>query len=191
MRVVFIEDVPGVAMAGEVKKVADGYGRNYLIPRKLAVLADARATQIVEAQERRKARLEAEIEAEMRELAGKLEGLEIVVRAKAGAKERLYGSITNADIADELSKSAGLEVDKRKIELEKPIQEIGSYDIPIRLTKDIMPRIKLNIVGEEEVVEDKEKAESKPKKEKKARKAPKAKKATKEAPAAEETEKGG
>jgi len=191
MRVVFIEDVPGVAMAGEVKKVADGYGRNYLIPRKLAVLADARATQIVEAQERRKARLEAEIEAEMRELAGKLEGLEIVVRAKAGAKERLYGSITNADIADELSKSAGLEVDKRKIELEKPIQEIGSYDIPIRLTKDIMPRIKLNIVGEEEVVEDKEKAESKPKKEKKARKAPKAKKATEEAPAAEETEKGG
>ena len=191
MRVVFIEDVPGVAMAGEVKKVADGYGRNYLIPRKLAVLADARATQIVEAQERRKARLEAEIEAEMRELAGKLEGLEIVVRAKAGAKDRLYGSITNADIADELSKSAGLEVDKRKIELEKPIQEIGSYDIPIRLTKDIMPRIKLNIVGEEEVVEDKEKAESKPKKEKKARKAPKAKKATEEAPAAEETEKGG
>lgn len=203
MRVVFIEDVPGVAVAGEVKKVADGYGRNYLIPRKLAVLADARATQVVAAQEKRKARIEAETEVEMRELAGKMEGLDIVIKAKAGAKDRLYGSITNADIAEELNKSAGLEVDKRKIELEKPIQEIGSYDIPIRLTKDIIPRIKLNVVEEEVVVEGKEKAESKPKKEKKARKAPKAKKAaeevasevkekvTEEARAAEETEQGG
>ena len=203
MRVVFIEDVPGVAEAGEIKKVADGYGRNYLIPRKLAVLADARATQVVEAQEKRKARVETEMEAEMRELAGKLEGREIVIKAKAGAKDRLYGSITNADIAEALNKSAGLVVDKRKIELEKPIQEIGSYDIPIRLTKDIIPQIKLNVV-EEGVVEGKEKAESKPKKERKARKAPKAKKATaeaeseaqeekatEEAPAEEETEKGG
>ena len=184
MKVVFIEDVPDVAEAGEIRDVADGYGRNYLIPRKLAVLADARATQIVEAQKKRKARIEAEIEAEMRELAKKLEGLDIVLKAKAGTKDRLYGSITNADIAEELSKSAGLEVDKRKIELEKPIHEIGSYEIAIRLTKDIVPKVKLSIV-EEEKAEVKEKKESKGKKEKKEKKAAKAEKEPEETAAEE------
>ena len=178
MKVVFIEDVPNVAETGEIKDVADGYGRNYLIPRKLAVLADARATHIVEAQKKQKARIEAETEVEMRELAKQLEGLDIAIKAKAGAKDRLYGSITNADIAEEVNKSAGLEIDKRKIELEKPIQEIGSYDIPIRLTKDIIPRVKLSVI-EEEKAEVKEKKESKAKKEKKVKKETKAEKAKK------------
>jgi len=180
MKVVFIEDVPNVAETGEIKDVADGYGRNYLIPRKLAVLADARATQIVETRKKRKARIEAETEAEMQELAKQLEGLDIVIKAKAGAKDRLYGSITNADIAEEVNKSAGLEIDKRKIELEKPIHEIGSYDIPIRLTKDIIPRVKLSVI-EEEKAEVKEKKESKAKKEKKVKKETKAKKVAEEA----------
>ncbi|MBA7615090.1 hypothetical protein ES703_22366 [subsurface metagenome] len=178
MKVVFIEDVPDVAETGEIKEVADGYGRNYLIPKRLAVLADARATQIVEKQKKKKARIAAETEAEMRELANKIEGLDIVIKAKAGAKDRLYGSITNADIAEELNKSAGLVIDKRIIELEKPIQEIGNYEVPIRLTKDIIPRIKLSVIGEEKV-EDKEKKESEGKEEKKAKKAIRAKKATK------------
>ncbi len=182
MKVVFIEDVPNVAEVGEIKDVADGYGRNYLIPKKLAVLADARATQIVETRKKRKARIEAETEAEMRELAKQLEGLDLVIKAKAGAKDRLYGSITNADIAEEVSKSAGLEIDKRKIELEKPIHEIGSYDIPIRLTKDIIPRVKLSVI-EEEKEEVKEKKESKAKKEKKVKKEAKAEKVTEEAEA--------
>ena len=166
MKVVFIEDVPDVAEAGEIREVADGYGRNYLIPRKLAVPADAQATQIVEAQKKRKARIEAETKAEMRELAKQLEGLDITIKAKAGAKDRLYGSITNADIAEELSTSAGLVVDKRKIELETPIHEIGSYEIPIRLTKDIIPNIKLSII-EEATAEGEEKKETKTKAKKK------------------------
>ncbi len=191
MKVVFIEDVPDVAEAGEIKEVADGYGRNYLIPKRLAILADSRATQIVEARKKRKARLEAETEAEMRELAKQLEGLKIVVKAKAGAKDRLYGSITNADIAEELSTSAGLVVDKRKIELETPIHEIGSYDIPIRLTKDIIPKIKLNVV-EEEGMKGEGKKETKPKAKKKTKaKAPKvateAEAETQEETVAEET----
>ena len=197
MKVVFIEDVPNVAEVGEIKEVADGYGRNYLIPRRLAILADARATQIVEAQKKRKARIEAETEAEMRELAKQLEGLDMVIKAKAGAKDRLYGSITNADIAEELSTSAGLVIDKRKIELETPIHEIGSYEIPIRLTKDIIPKVKLSIIEEEKVEgedkkESKEKKATKPKAKKKAKaKAPEtaaeAEAETREETAAEET----
>ena len=84
--------------------------------------------------------------------------------------DRLYGSISNADIAEEVKASAGLEIDKRKIELEKPIHEVGSYDIPIRLTKDIIPRIKLSVIGEEKEEDKEEKQEGKAKKSKKAKK---------------------
>lgn len=160
MKVVFLEDVPNVAETGEVKEVADGYARNFLLPKKLAVLADSKAAQLVEARLKKKARLQAETEAEMRELARQLEGQEVALKARAGAKDRLYGSITNADIAEELEKSAGVVVDKRKIELDEPIHELGSYEIGIRLTKDIIPKIKLTVVGEEEG-EGREKKESK------------------------------
>ena len=160
MKVVFLEDVPNVAETGEVKDVADGYARNFLLPKKLAVLADSKAAQLVEARLKKKARLQAETEAEMRELARQLEGQEVALKARAGAKDRLYGSITNADIAEELEKSAGVVVDKRKIELDEPIHELGSYEIGIRLTKDIIPKIKLTVVGEEEG-EGREKKESK------------------------------
>ena len=157
MKVIFLEDVPRVAQAGEMKEVADGYARNFLLPKKLAVLADARMTRLVEVQLKRKARLQAETEAEMKELAKQLEGREIVLKARAGAEDRLYGSITNADIVEELSKSAGVAVDKRKIELDNPIREVGSYEIAIRLTKDIIPKIKLTVIEEERKEEKKEK----------------------------------
>jgi large subunit ribosomal protein L9 len=170
MKVVFLEDVPNVAETGEVKEVADGYARNFLIPKKLAVLADARVSHLVEAQLKKKARLQAETEAEMRELARQLEGQEIVLKARAGAKDRLYGSITNADIADELEKR-GLVVDKRKIELDEPIREVGSYEIAIRLTRDIMPRLKLTVMEEEEKKEKKAEGKKPEKREKKAEKA--------------------
>ena len=105
MRVTFLEDVPNVATVGETKEIADGYGRNYLIPRKLAVLANSAASSIVEARLKKKAQREAQLETEMLKLAKQVDGSEIVLKARTGAKERLYGSITSADIADELSKS--------------------------------------------------------------------------------------
>ena len=188
MKVVFLEDVPNVAETGEVKEVADGYGRNFLIPKKLAILADAKATQIIEAQLKKKAQRQAETEAEMRELAKQLEGQEIVLKARAGAKDRLYGSITNADIAEELEKSAGLVVDKRKIELDEPIREVGSYEIAIRLTKDIIPKIKLKVMEEEEKKEEKAEKVGKAKKER-ATAGEKEEKKEKKAEKAEEGEK--
>jgi large subunit ribosomal protein L9 len=160
MKVVFLEDVPDVAQAGEIKEVASGYGRNYLIPRKLALLADAQAISQVEARRRLKARQQAESETELQELAGELDGREVTLKARVGAKDHLYGSITNADIADELKKSAGLVVDKRKIELAEPIRQLGSYEVPVKLAKDLVPQIKIT------VVEDTEKAEKEAKKEK-------------------------
>jgi large subunit ribosomal protein L9 len=196
MKVVFLEDVPNVAEAGEMKEVADGYGRNFLIPRKLAVLADAKAANIIEAQLKKKARIQAETEAEMRELAQQMEGKEVILKARSGAKGQLYGSITTTEIAEELSKSTGLVVDKRGMELEEPIRQVGSYEIAIRLTKDIVPKIKVTIVGEEKEGEEKEeekvkkraKAEKTKEKVKKRAKAEKTKEKVKKKAKAEKTE---
>jgi len=150
MKVVFLKDVPRVAKAGEIKEVARGYGRNFLIPRELAMLASPQAISLAEAQRRVKARQQAESEAELVELARELEGKEITLEARVGAQEHLYGSITNADIAAELESSAGLVVDKRKIELAEPIRELGSYEVAVRLAKEIVPKIKVTVTAKVE-----------------------------------------
>ena len=149
MKVIFLEDVPNVARAGETKVVADGYGRNFLLPRKLAVLANSQASSVVEAQLKKIVRQRAETEAEMVEMAGKLDGMEITLKARVGAKDRLYGSITNADIAAELESTIGLVVDKKKVELAKPINQLGSYEVTVRLAQDLTPKIKVTVTEEE------------------------------------------
>ncbi len=148
MKVIFLEDVPNVAQAGEVKEVASGYGRNFLIPRGLAVLAEPQAIKLAEVQRRVKARERAESEVEIKELARELEGREITIEARVGAKNHLYGSITNADIAAELKSSARLVVDKRKIELAEPIRQLGSYEVSVRLSKNVIPQIRVTVIEE-------------------------------------------
>ncbi len=144
MKVVFLEDVPNVAKAGDVKEVSDGYGRNYLLPKKLAVLSKPGAVAQVKAQ------IEARAETEtLRKLAAEIEGKEITLKVKMGAKERMHGSITAANISSELKSVLGQEVDKRKIELAEPIKQLGTYEIVIKLAKDITPKIKVNIVEKE------------------------------------------
>ncbi|MFC1927998.1 50S ribosomal protein L9 [Chloroflexota bacterium] len=145
MKVIFLQDVPPVARAGEIKEVADGYGRNFLIPRKLALLAGSQAMNTVGVQLKMRARSQAKTEAELLELSNNLNGREIFVAARTGAKDRLYGSITTADIAAELESTTGFTVDKRKIELDEPIRQVGSYDVAIRLAKDIVPKIKVTV----------------------------------------------
>ena len=145
MRVVFLQDVPSVARAGEIKEVTNGYGRNFLIPRKLALLARPEAINTMEAQIAVKARSQAQTEAELLELASQLDGREVVLEARAGSKDRLYGSITAADIATELESSIGLVIDKRKIALDESIRQIGSYEVGIRLAKNIVPKIRVTV----------------------------------------------
>ena len=150
MKVIFLEDVPNVAKASETKDVADGYGRNYLLPKKLAVLADSQAAGLVEAQRKKRAREQAKDEADMKELAKMLEGKEVTFKTKAGAEGKLFGSITSADISAELEKRHRLVVDKRKVDLAEGIKQTGSYDVPIKLTGDIGATIKVNVLAEEE-----------------------------------------
>ncbi|MDI6815146.1 MAG: 50S ribosomal protein L9 [Dehalococcoidales bacterium] len=149
MKVIFLEDVPNVAKAGEIKEVASGYGRNFLIPKKLALLANSPAVSTIATQLKIKTRSQVQTEAELVELANHLDGKEIVVKARAGAKDRLHGSITSADIASELQNTVGLVIDKRKIELAEPIRQLGSYEVAIKLAKDIIPKIRVTVTEKE------------------------------------------
>ena len=132
MKVIFLQDVPNVAQAGEIKEVANGYGRNFLFPKKLALLASSSASSVIKAQHQIKTSDQTQIETELVELANQLEGREVNLKARVGAKDRLYGSITSADIAGELENTAGLVIDKRKIELVESIRQLGSYEIAVK-----------------------------------------------------------
>ena len=145
MKVIFTEDVPSVAKAGQMKDVADGYARNYLIPRKLAVFANSGTIKAMAVKMEARIKADVQAELEMKDLGESLNGKEILVEAKSGGKERLYGSVTNADIAAELEKVTGLEVDKRKIKLLEAIHQLGTYEVEIRLSKDITPKIKVTV----------------------------------------------
>ncbi len=150
MKVIFLEDVPNVARASETKEVNDGYARNFLLPKKLAVLANSQAAGLVEAQLKKRAREQAKNEADMKELAKMLEGKEVTFKAKAGAEGKLFGSVTAADITAEIEKRHGLVIDKRKIDLPEAIKQTGSYDVAIKLTGDIGATVKVNVLEEEE-----------------------------------------
>jgi large subunit ribosomal protein L9 len=149
MKVVFMEDVPNVGKAGQIKDVADGYGKNFLIPHKLAMPAKAGDIKNVEAQIKARARVAAKTDTEMKALAAELEGKEINIKAKVGQQGRLYGSITSADIVVGLESALKVTVDKRKIELAEPIRSAGTYEVPIKLGKDISTKIKVTVVSEE------------------------------------------
>ena len=149
MKVVFLQDVPNVARAGETKEVASGYGRNFLIPKKLALLANTPALSTIKTQLKTEAGSQVQTEARLAELAQQLEGKEITLKARVGAKARLYGSITSADIASELQNTSGVVIDKRKIELANPIHQLGSYEVAIKLAKDIIPKIKVTVTEKE------------------------------------------
>ncbi len=149
MKVIFLEDVPNVAKAGDIKEVAEGYGKNYLIPRKLAAIANSRSIAEAKAQMEKRARERAKTEAEFKSLAAQLDGKEVVVRAKTGGKEKLYGSITSEDIANALQEAYGVTVDRRKIEMAESIRQTGTYDAVLRLTAEISATVKVTVKEEE------------------------------------------
>jgi len=148
MKVVFLQDVPKVAKAGDVKEVSDGYSRNYLLPRKLAVVATPAELKNMELQRQANARREVRTEQEAEAFAKVLQDTTVVLKMRAGSKEKLYGSVTSADIAKEIKKLTKQEVDKRKIELPEPIRELGSHQVSIKLTKDVIAIV--NVVVEQD-----------------------------------------
>lgn len=149
MKVLLIETVDNLGSAGEVKKVANGYARNFLIPKGLAVPATAGTLKQAELRRQAESKRQEREKVEAESLARTLSQVTLTFQAKAGEKDKLYGSITNADIAEALERETGQAIDKRKVELEEPIRELGSYYVPIKLLPDFAPRITVIVERED------------------------------------------
>ncbi len=145
MKVILTQDVKSQGKKDQIIEVSDGYARNFLFPKKLAIPADAKA--INEAKNKEASRLhKIEVEkANAKELAEKLDSLLVKIHGKSGADGRLYGAITPKDIADTLKKDFGIEIDKRKIDIDDPIKSHGRYDLEVKLYTDIVGKIHLLI----------------------------------------------
>ncbi|MGI6603821.1 MAG: 50S ribosomal protein L9 [Firmicutes bacterium] len=147
MKVILEQDVPRLGKKGEVVNVNDGYARNYLLPRKLARVATASSLKEVENRRRREAEKEARAAQEAKELAQRLAGRTVTIAARAGEGGRLFGSITNQDVATAVEKELGLTVDKRRVEMKEPLKALGSYTVTLRLYTEVTADITVNVVG--------------------------------------------
>lgn len=150
MKVVLTQDVPKLGRRGTVVEVADGYGRNYLLPRGLAVPAEAGILEDLAKREKAQAAKEKRLEERARAVAAGLEGRELVIKARAGEAGKLFGAVTAKEIAEGLARHFQVQVDKRKVELPGPIKALGSYPVTIRLHPQISATITVKVTGEEE-----------------------------------------
>jgi len=149
MKVILRQDYENLGRMGDIVEVKDGYARNFLIPRKIALPATPGNIRMVETEKKQKAfKLERE-KLNAQKLAEKLYGLEITIPMRAGENERLFGSVTAQMIAEEIGK-LGVEVERKKILLDEPIKMLGSYEVPIKLHPDVSVKIKVNVVQLEE-----------------------------------------
>jgi large subunit ribosomal protein L9 len=148
MKVVFLKDVSSKGKAGEMREVADGYARNFLFPKGLALPATEGAVKTAKVQAEEKSRHRARLHEELSELAKLIDGKEIHFKARAGENGKLHGSITTGDIAEKLSSLVNVDVDKKKIELDEPLRQIGSHEVSIGFSKDVGAKVKV-IIEEE------------------------------------------
>ncbi|MDI6857717.1 MAG: 50S ribosomal protein L9 [Dehalococcoidia bacterium] len=160
MKVVFLQDVEGSGRIGEIKNVADGYARNFLFPKGLAAPATADAIRKAEARAIIEARKQAALDEQAQELAARLEGASVSITVKAGRRGRLFGSVTAADVAEAVTDLLKEEIDRRQIVLAEPIKEVGAYEIPIQLTRNVRAVVPLEVIAEgAEIEKAEEKAE--------------------------------
>ena len=155
MKVILKEDVKDLGIMGTVLDVANGYGRNYLIPQNLAVEANPKNIKHLEHEKNRILAKVKKIRKSAEDAAGELSKLSITIEAKSGEEDKLFGSVTTKDIAEEISKQ-GIDVDKRKIILEEPIKHLGSYEVAVKIHHDVTANIKLEVkkkAGSEETEE--------------------------------------
>lgn len=149
MKIILKEKVKGIGEVGEVANVADGYARNFLIPRGLAVEATAANLRQLKTQQEAQAMIQAREEEEAEELAKKIRGQGVTLKAKAGQGGKLFGSITGQDIATALEKQLGVQVDRRRIELKDHLKSLGEHQVPIRIYQDISVVLQVNVITEE------------------------------------------
>jgi large subunit ribosomal protein L9 len=149
MEVILRQTIDNLGRAGQIVKVADGYARNYLLPKKLAYHATPGNLKVIEFERQSLLRKDAKQKDDAEQLKQMLDAVEVTIRRKVGEQNALYGSVTNADVAEELEKK-GIQVEKRKIHMDDHIKKLGEFSIPIRLFKDVTAHIKLKVEPEPE-----------------------------------------
>ena len=147
MEVILKEDVANLGHRGDVVKVADGYGRNFLLPRKLALQATAANKAVIEQMKAAAARRSAAEKIQAEELVSKLQPVVLTFTRKSGESGHLFGSVTTAEISSELA-NRGFDIDRRKISLNEPIKSLGNFDVAIKLHRDVTAHIKVKVIGE-------------------------------------------
>jgi large subunit ribosomal protein L9 len=153
MKVLLLKDVYKLGRAGDIKKVADGYGRNFLLPQKLAVLATPGALKQVEKIRSQAEIRRTELNSELKDLAKQINGLVLIFAAKAGETGKLYGSITTQDVATAIQEKTRFEIKKQQIDLQ-PIRNLGEFTAHVRLTMDLVPEVKVIVHREGEAIEE-------------------------------------
>jgi large subunit ribosomal protein L9 len=147
MKIILMSDVKSLGTTGTVVEVADGYARNFLLPRGLAAEASKGSLALLEQQRKAKARRDAEAVANAEALGKQLEGLQLTVPAKAGGNGKLFGAVTNGNVAEAIHAALGIEIDRHKIEVPDNIKSLGSYPIEIRLGKNIVAKSTVKVVA--------------------------------------------
>lgn len=147
MKLVLLTDVKALGKRGDVVDVADGYARNFLLPRKLAGEADKGALAQLDAQHKASARREAQELADAQALASRIESANLTVRAKAGENGKLFGAVTNADVAAAIASALSIALDKHKIELSGQIKALGSYPVEIKLHRNVVAKTAVTVVA--------------------------------------------
>ena len=147
MEVILKEDVPKLGARGDVVKVAEGYGRNFLLPRKLAIEANAANKAVIEQMKAAAVRRSAKEKHEAESLSQQFEGVSVSFQRRSGENDQLFGSVTSSDIAEGLEKK-GFHLDRRKIQLHEPLKSLGEFDVPVKLHKDVTAHLKVVIEKE-------------------------------------------
>ncbi|MGB6191991.1 MAG: 50S ribosomal protein L9 [Terracidiphilus sp.] len=147
MEVILKEDVANLGHRGDVVKVADGYGRNFLLPRKLALQATLANKSVIEQMKAAAVRRSAAEKAQAEELVGKIEAVSLSFTRKSGENGHLFGSVTSADIASELE-SKGFDVDRRKIQLSEPLKSVGDFTVALKLHREVTAHLKVQVAAE-------------------------------------------
>jgi large subunit ribosomal protein L9 len=146
VKLVLLDDVKSLGRKGDVVDVAEGYARNFLLPRKLATQADRGALAQIGSQKKAQEKRDAAVLAEARSLAQRLETARVSVKAKAGENGRLFGAVTNADVASAIRNALDVAIDKHKIELENQIKALGTYQVEIKLHKSVVAKTTVDVV---------------------------------------------
>lgn len=146
MKVVFLEEVEGTAHTGDVKNVAGGFARNYLLPRKLAAPATPHYIEIATQKATKEARKQSKLDEDAQRLVPQVEGKEITIEVRVGDQDKMFGSVTARDVAEKLAETTKIDLEHRQIDLKQPIREVGDHNVKVKLTRNVIANITVHVL---------------------------------------------